>query len=475
MKIKNKTLLFGVFCVLSINMLNAQVTIGSNHAPRKGALLDLQEEADGMSRRGLNLPRVNLLKLSLADGEEDLSITIDQAIGEWDKDNHIGLLVYNTSKIETATNRICPGIHVWDGNTWQPLVPYPDVKEQKILTQTVRDFQFLDPDTDIGWPEDKLADRRAGRYALGHTDTNNTPNLVDIRGTESISYPTARYYIGNRTLNRTYEIQRSYSCDDNAAPGWVIEEIVTETNKNFIDGVWMTENLKTKLMPDGTSIAKDVENNNSDTSPRYFPPNSNENLISSYGALYNWPAAVNMGTKLGQTPHPDDADYGGGAKEDIYLQGICPSGWHLPSDQEWTDLENGIILKTSLFSSTPDIGTTLDYNTIGARGTNHGKAMKSPTKVTGVTYALVGTSKSSTLGGFNVYLTGTASGGTSSHYGYSGYYWSASSYGRIQGYENMKAWGRYLYGDEYGAAPYVMRQHSVYYMLQLVRCAKDPN
>lgn len=44
--------------------LPAQVTIGSNHQPNKGSLLDLKEEQlpDGLpnSERGVNLPRVAL-------------------------------------------------------------------------------------------------------------------------------------------------------------------------------------------------------------------------------------------------------------------------------------------------------------------------------------------------------------------------------------------------------------------------------
>ena len=43
-----------------------------------------------------------------------------------------------------------------------------------------------------------------------------------------------------------------------------------------------------------------------------------------YGVLYNWPAAMNEATS-------SDANPSG-------VQGVCPSGWHLPSDAEWTQL-----------------------------------------------------------------------------------------------------------------------------------------
>lgn len=41
---------------------------------------------------------------------------------------------------------------------------------------------------------------------------------------------------------------------------------------------------------------------------------------STYGVLYNWPAALN------------------GSSSGGIVQGICPNGWHLPSDVEWTTL-----------------------------------------------------------------------------------------------------------------------------------------
>jgi uncharacterized protein (TIGR02145 family) len=44
----------------------------------------------------------------------------------------------------------------------------------------------------------------------------------------------------------------------------------------------------------------------------------------TYGVLYNWPAAMNMGASTNANPSR--------------IQGICPYGWHLPSDTEWTEL-----------------------------------------------------------------------------------------------------------------------------------------
>ena len=44
----------------------------------------------------------------------------------------------------------------------------------------------------------------------------------------------------------------------------------------------------------------------------------------TYGVLYNWNAAMNGATTSNANPSG--------------VQGVCPSGWHLPSDAEWVVL-----------------------------------------------------------------------------------------------------------------------------------------
>jgi uncharacterized protein (TIGR02145 family) len=52
----------------------------------------------------------------------------------------------------------------------------------------------------------------------------------------------------------------------------------------------------------------------------------NTTTCDSYGRLYNWNTAMNNATSSSANPSG--------------RQGICPSGWHLPSDAEWTALMN---------------------------------------------------------------------------------------------------------------------------------------
>lgn len=100
--------------------------------------------------------------------------------------------------------------------------------------------------------------------------------------------------------------------------------------------VWMAENLK--YLP---SVAEPTTI--SETDPYYYVYGYDTNSIpdakvttsvtdakatvnyQTYGVLYNWSAAMEGSTSSSANPSG--------------VQGVCPSGWHLPSDAEWTELE----------------------------------------------------------------------------------------------------------------------------------------
>ncbi|MBN1180690.1 MAG: hypothetical protein JXB49_00285 [Bacteroidales bacterium] len=90
--------------------------------------------------------------------------------------------------------------------------------------------------------------------------------------------------------------------------------------------VWMAENLKYLPSVSDTS-------NKSDTVPCYYVYGYYGNFVAdaklnpnyiTRGVLYNWSAASN-----GELIQDNDT---------IGVQGICPTGWHLPSISEWTEL-----------------------------------------------------------------------------------------------------------------------------------------
>lgn len=86
---------------------------------------------------------------------------------------------------------------------------------------------------------------------------------------------------------------------------------------------WMKENLRTTHYADNTEIP--VGNTSySGTEPYRYAPNNDESNVSTYGYLYNWAAVM----------HGESSSY----VIPSGVQGICPTGWHVPSDAEWTQL-----------------------------------------------------------------------------------------------------------------------------------------
>lgn len=95
--------------------------------------------------------------------------------------------------------------------------------------------------------------------------------------------------------------------------------------------VWMSENLK--YIP---AVVGPITG--SGTIPYYYVYDYNGTDVtevkatenySTYGVLYNWPAAMDAMASSDSNPSG--------------VQGVCPSGWHLPSDDEWYELSNFLI------------------------------------------------------------------------------------------------------------------------------------
>jgi len=99
-----------------------------------------------------------------------------------------------------------------------------------------------------------------------------------------------------------------------------IPDTVTDIDDNIYhtviigNQVWLTENLKTTKYNDGSVIPLVTDNTGwiSLSSPGFCWYNNESANKDIYGALYNW-YAVNTGK-------------------------LCPTGWHVPSDGEWTAL-----------------------------------------------------------------------------------------------------------------------------------------
>jgi uncharacterized protein (TIGR02145 family) len=111
--------------------------------------------------------------------------------------------------------------------------------------------------------------------------------------------------------------------------------------------VWMVENLKTTKYNDNTAIPLVTDNTawtNLSTPGYCWYDNDASTYKVPYGALYNW-YAVETGK-------------------------LCPSGWHVPSDAEWTTLATFLGGESVAGNKLKEMGTTHWYNTLGQTTTD---------------------------------------------------------------------------------------------------------
>ena len=101
------------FVVLGAVSISAQVRIGGDAEPEKGAVLDLNASAPGDYVGGLLLPNVQLTALSSfpADFTSATEINDNPTL----KTQLAGLLIYNTGGTYLS------GVYVWNGTEWKRL------------------------------------------------------------------------------------------------------------------------------------------------------------------------------------------------------------------------------------------------------------------------------------------------------------------------------------------------------------------
>lgn len=108
-----------------------------------------------------------------------------------------------------------------------------------------------------------------------------------------------------------------------------IPNAVTDIDGNVYDAikigrkVWMASNLRTTHFANGDTIP--VGEYMDGEMPYRYAPGGNEGNVPVYGYLYNGMAAMHGANS-------SDANPSG-------VQGVCPDGWHIPSDAEWNKME----------------------------------------------------------------------------------------------------------------------------------------
>lgn len=146
------------------------------------------------------------------------------------------------------------------------------------------------------------------------TKTTNGTGLGSFTSEITGLSPNTTYHVRAYATNSAgtgYGTQLSFTTPDTItdADGNVYNTVIIGTQ------VWTAENLKTTKYNDGSNIPLVTDNTSwgNLTTPGYcWYNNDAANHKNVYGALYNW-YAVNTGK-------------------------LCPAGWHVPSDTEWTTL-----------------------------------------------------------------------------------------------------------------------------------------
>jgi len=188
---------------------------------------------------------------------------------------------------------------------------------------------------------------------------------------------------------------------------------------------WMMENLKVTHYRNGEPISGVTDDTEWDglTTEAYCEYNNDINNVSTYGLIYNWYAV-------------DDS------------RNIAPEGWHVPTDDEWKQMEMCLGMSQS------------EADNSGWRGTDEGGKLKK----TGTTHWIspnAGATNESGLttfpGGYRGYVGNFISIGEYT------YFWSATEY------NSGSAWPRGL--NTYG--PKINRNFYIKHYGFSVRCVKD--
>jgi uncharacterized protein (TIGR02145 family) len=186
--------------------------------------------------------------------------------------------------------------------------------------------------------------------------------------------------------------------------------------------VWMAENLKTTRYNNGDPIPNITDNLDwgGITSGAYCWYNNDKTTGDSYGALYNWYTVISGD--------------------------LCPAGWHMPFDEEWTALETALG------------GSNTSGSKLKERGYAHwNRHETSSTNESGFT---------ALPGGYRL------DNGTFNSIGNYGFWWSSNEFWwNTSTYYTHFSWGRYM--------GYYLNDMYRYYFLKKygfsVRCIKDQN
>ena len=158
--------------------------------------------------------------------------------------------------------------------------------------------------------------------------TNQTPTIADNITKDGSGVGIFATTLTGLTFNTTYYFCAYTTNDLGTSYGSILSFTTKQTTVNDIDGngydivtigsqVWMVQNLDVTHYRNGDPIPNITDNTQWSklTTGAYCNYNNDSGIAKIYGRLYNAYAIIDN-------------------------RNICPEGWHIPSDAEWTTLEN---------------------------------------------------------------------------------------------------------------------------------------
>lgn len=270
-------------------------------------------------------------------------------------------------------------------------------------------------------------------------NTSPMPTVENNTSTDKVGGGIYNCSITGLTANTLYYV-RAYAINSLGLTYGNEVSFTTQSTTTDIDGnkyriakigtqVWMVENLKTTKFNDGTSIPLVSDNNawSALSTPGFCYYNNDDASRATYGALYNW-YTINTGK-------------------------LAPTGWHVPTDAEWTTLENYLIANGYNYD-----GTTIENKIAKSLSATTGWFTSIITGVTGNDLSKNNTSGFTGLPGGYI-----ANNGTFYYIGYYGSWWSSSQY------STNNAWNRYLTNSNYTVRKSNFNMQSGF----SVRCVRD--
>ena len=190
---------------------------------------------------------------------------------------------------------------------------------------------------------------------MGTVGANNYSSLPYRRLTTNLfDLGDQMEYVGSATINGETKESRHVTQAQNASETITLTFDVAQdpcpATLKDIDGnvyntvligtqCWMASNLRTTHFADNTFIPS-VDTVSYKDPYRHAPDNDEAN-VTEYGYLYNWAAAMRGAASSVTNPSG--------------VQGICPNGWHLPSDAEWTQLTDYVSSQSEYVCGTNNI------------------------------------------------------------------------------------------------------------------------